>query len=113
MPATIPGHLRKVCQADLARLLKLRGDLGHHAHGCDEGEAREDLRRPLLVHTKPLDLPLACVDCMLHAIGDGVCADGLGSVKLGHSICLHQLLLSLPMPASSEANCSAYNNAHQ
>ena len=50
---------RTASRKHLARLLELGGDLGHHAHGSDEGESRQDLCHPLTVHAEPVDFPIA------------------------------------------------------
>ena len=103
-PAAKLTKPRRQEEGHLASLLKLGGDLGHHAHGCDEGEAGEDLGDPLAVHPEPVDLPVARANGMLHAVRDRVLADGFGNVKLGHAIGLHQLLLSLRMSGKVSAD---------
>ncbi len=101
MALTHHGHNSNVGKAHLAGLLELRSDLGHHAHGGDEGEAGEDLGDPLAVHAEAVDLPVAGADGMLHAVCDSLLAEGLGGIELGHPVCLHQLLLSLRIATTS------------
>ena len=52
------GRLQGARPADLAGLLELGGDAGHHAQGGDEGEAGQHLGHALPVHLEPLQGPV-------------------------------------------------------